>query len=683
MSINLVIEDIGVRDAGKGIARITEKKMQELGLEPYDVVEICGQRKSAIRVMPIVDKDSVKDNSIRIDGITRQNIKSSIKEKVIIKKADILTTKKIVLSPISSKSLLFLNDTKILLTQLNSIVVTAGDRLLLKLPGNKSEEFKVISTNPSSASVIDKKTQIDIKRLSVSEQEKKITTYSDIGGLQEQLKKIKDLVELPLMHPEIFSRLGIDPPKGLLLVGPPGTGKTLLARAIAQECGVNFILVNGPEIVRKFYGESEALLREIFQNASDKQPSILFIDEIDAVAPKRDRVHGEVEKRIVGQLLALMDGLKDRGKVIVLAATNMPNSIDPALRRPGRFDKEIVLNPPNFPARKEILDIHTRGMPLDGDVDLDEIANITSGFVGADLEMLCKDAALISVQKLTNKESVDYNLLDTITISNANFVEAVNGIEPSAIREIFIETPKVRWDDIGGLEEIKEILTKVVINPIKNNEFREKMPKGIMLYGPPGSGKTMLAKALANISGMNFISIKGPELVSKYLGESEEKIKDFFNKARQVSPSILFIDEIDSICRAGIESEKSNTHRIVSQLLLEMDGFKDLNNVIVLAATNKIEYIDKSLLRSGRFDLLLETSNPHIDDILKIFHLKKESKALNVEVTDKQLKTLLLDFNGADIDTLFNLAFQFSETSEINHPSIQKAVYEIQKRKKI
>ena len=378
-----------------------------------------------------------------------------------------------------------------------------------------------------------------------------------------------------------------------------------------------------------------------------------------------------------------MDGLKDRGKVIVLAATNMPNSIDPALRRPGRFDKEIVLNPPNFPARKEILDIHTRGMPLDDDVDLDEIANITSGFVGADLEMLCKDAALISVQKLTNKESVDYNLLDTITISNANFVEAVNGIEPSAIREIFIETPKVRWDDIGGLEEIKEILTKVVINPIKNNEFREKMPKGIMLYGPPGSGKTMLAKALANISGMNFISIKGPELVSKYLGESEEKIKDFFNKARQVSPSILFIDEIDSICRAGIESEKSNTHRIVSQLLLEMDGFKDLNNVIVLAATNKIEYIDKSLLRSGRFDLLLETSNPHIDDILKIFHLKKESKALNVEVTDKQLKTLLLDFNGADIDTLFNLAFQFSETSEINHQSIQKAVYEIQKRKKI
>jgi len=683
MSVDLVIEDIGVKDAGKGIARITPKKMIELGLEPYDIIEICGQRKSAIRVMPMGDNDSAKDDSIKIDGLTRQNIKSSIKEKVIIKKAELMTTKKIVLSPTNSKSLLFMNDTKILLTQLSTIVVTAGDKLHLKLPGNKTEEFKVISTNPSSPSVVDKKTKIDIKRLSGEQQEKKITTYSDIGGLHEQLKKIKDLVELPLKHPEIFSRLGIDPPKGLLLVGPPGTGKTLLARAIAQECGVNFILVNGPEIVRKFYGESEALLREIFQSASDKQPSILFIDEIDAVAPKRDRVHGEVEKRIVGQLLALMDGLKDRGKVIVLAATNMPNSIDPALRRPGRFDKEIVLDAPSISARKEILDIHTRGMPLDDDVNLDEIASITSGFVGADLEMLCKDAALISVQKLTSDESVNYNLLDSITISNTNFIEAVNGIEPSAIREIFVETPKVKWNEIGGLDEIKEMLTKVVINPIRNNENREKMPKGIMLYGPPGSGKTMLAKALANISGMNFISIKGPELVSKYMGESEEKLKDFFNKARQVSPSILFIDEIDSICPFSNDSQKSNTHRIVSQLLLEMDGFKDLTNVIVLAATNKIEYIDRSLLRSGRFDLLLETKNPGTDDILAIFDIKKESKALNVEITEKQLKTLLKGFNGADIDTLFNLSSQFSETSKVDYRSLQKAAHEIQKRKEI
>ena len=392
MSIDLIIEDIGIKDAGKGFARISEKKMLQLGLEPYDVVEICGQRKSAIRIMPMNKEDSDKDDSIKIDGLTRQNIQSSIKEKVIIKKAELLVTNKIVLSPTNPKSLLFMNDTKILLTQLNSIVVTAGDKLQLKLPGNKTEEFKVVSTNPSSPSVVDKKTKIDIKRLNVLSQEKKITTYSDIGGLQEQMKKVKDLVELPLKHPEIFSRLGVEPPKGLLLVGPPGTGKTLLARAIAQECGVNFVLVNGPEIVRKFYGESEALLREIFQNASDKQPSILFIDEIDAVAPKRDRVHGEVEKRIVGQLLALMDGLKDRGKVIVLAATNMPNSIDPALRRPGRFDKEIVLDAPSFSARKEILEIHTRGMPLNSDVNLDEISNATSGFVGADLEMLCKDS---------------------------------------------------------------------------------------------------------------------------------------------------------------------------------------------------------------------------------------------------------------------------------------------------
>jgi transitional endoplasmic reticulum ATPase len=623
------------------------------------------------------------DNSIKIDGLTRQNIKSSIKEKVIIKKAELLTTNKIVLSPSSAKSLLFMNDTKILLTQLNGIVVTAGDKIQVKMPGNKSEEFNVISTNPSSPSVIDKKTKIDIKRLSGKSQERKITTYSDIGGLQEQLKKIKDLVELPLKHPEIFSRLGIDPPRGLLLVGPPGTGKTLLARAIAQECGVNFIVVNGPEIVRKFYGESEALLREIFQSASDKQPSILFIDEIDAVAPKRDRVHGEVEKRIVGQLLALMDGLKDRGKVIVLAATNMPNSLDAALRRPGRFDKEIFLDAPNLSARKEILEIHTRGMPLDEDVNLDEISSMTSGFVGADLEMLCKDAALMSVQKLTNKESVDYDLLDSITISNHNFIQAANGIEPSAIREIFIETPKVDWDEIGGLEDLKEILTKVVINPIKKNKFREKMPKGIMLYGPPGSGKTMLAKALANTTGMNFISIKGPELISKYLGESEEKLKDFFVKARQVSPSILFIDEIDSICTTNKDSLNSGTQRIISQLLLEMDGFKDLSNVVVLAATNKIQLIDKALLRSGRFDLLLETKNPSILELISMFEIKKKAKSLDISPSKKQLEILLKDFNGADIDTMFNLAVQFSDTLKIDYESLKRAVNEIQKRKNI
>ncbi|MBT4435888.1 AAA family ATPase, partial [bacterium] len=384
MTINLIIEDIGVKDAGKGFARITSRKMTELGLQPLDVIEICGQRKSAIRVMPMSAEDDEKHSCIKIDGITRQNIKSTIKDKIVLKKVELLSTNKIVLSPANSKSLLFMSDTKILLSKMNGLVVSVGDKLFVKLPGNKSEEFNVLSTNPSSSSVIDSKTKIEIKRVKANSEPKKLTTYSDIGGLSEQLKKIKDLIELPLKHPEIFSRLGIEPPRGLLLVGPPGTGKTLLARAIAQECGVNFTLVNGPEIVRKFYGESEALLREIFQSASDKQPSILFIDEIDAVAPKRDRVHGEVEKRIVGQLLALMDGLKDRGKVIVLAATNMPNSLDPALRRPGRFDKEITLDPPNLLARKEILEIHSRGMPLDKNVDFDTIASSTSGFVGAD-----------------------------------------------------------------------------------------------------------------------------------------------------------------------------------------------------------------------------------------------------------------------------------------------------------
>ena len=683
MTINLIIEDIGVKDAGKGFARITSRKMTELGLQPLDVIEICGQRKSAIRVMPMSAEDDEKHSCIKIDGITRQNIKSTIKDKIVLKKVELLSTNKIVLSPANSKSLLFMSDTKILLSKMNGLVVSVGDKLFVKLPGNKSEEFNVLSTNPSSSSVIDSKTKIEIKRVKANSEPKKLTTYSDIGGLSEQLKKIKDLIELPLKHPEIFSRLGIEPPRGLLLVGPPGTGKTLLARAIAQECGVNFTLVNGPEIVRKFYGESEALLREIFQSASDKQPSILFIDEIDAVAPKRDRVHGEVEKRIVGQLLALMDGLKDRGKVIVLAATNMPNSLDPALRRPGRFDKEIRLDPPNLLARKEILEIHSRGMPLDKNVDFDTIASSTSGFVGADLEMVCKDAALISVQKLTEEDSINYELLDSILISNENFIEAAQNIEPSAIREIFVETPKVEWSDIGGLSDVKEILEKVVIEPIKKNKFRERMPKGIMLYGPPGSGKTMLAKALANISGMNFISIKGPELISKYLGESEELLKDFFNKARQVSPSILFFDEIDSICSSSSQdSSFSSNHRIMSQLLLEMDGFKDLSNVVVLAATNKIENVDSALLRSGRFDLLLETTNPGKDDLRKIFNIKLKSKKIKL-LTEFDYNELIDNFNGADIDTMFNLAVQFTNKLELDYSNLEKAANEIRKRKRI
>ena len=683
MTINLIIEDIGVKDAGKGFARITSRKMTELGLQPLDVIEICGQRKSAIRVMPMSAEDDEKHSCIKIDGITRQNIKSTIKDKIVLKKVELLSTNKIVLSPANSKSLLFMSDTKILLSKMNGLVVSVGDKLFVKLPGNKSEEFNVLSTNPSSSSVIDSKTKIEIKRVKASSEPKKLTTYSDIGGLSEQLKKIKDLIELPLKHPEIFSRLGIEPPRGLLLVGPPGTGKTLLARAIAQECGVNFTLVNGPEIVRKFYGESEALLREIFQSASDKQPSILFIDEIDAVAPKRDRVHGEVEKRIVGQLLALMDGLKDRGKVIVLAATNMPNSLDPALRRPGRFDKEIRLDPPNLLARKEILEIHSRGMPLDKNVDFDTIASSTSGFVGADLEMVCKDAALISVQKLTEEDSINYELLDSILISNENFVEAAQNIEPSAIREIFVETPKVEWSDIGGLSDVKEILEKVVIEPIKKNKFRERMPKGIMLYGPPGSGKTMLAKALANISGMNFISIKGPELISKYLGESEELLKGFFNKARQVSPSILFFDEIDSICSSSSQdSSFSSNHRIMSQLLLEMDGFKDLSNVVVLAATNKIENVESALLRSGRFDLLLETTNPGKDDLRKIFNIKLKSKKIKL-LTEFDYNELIDNFNGADIDTMFNLAVQFTNKLELDYSNLEKAANEIRKRKRI
>ncbi|MBT89072.1 MAG: AAA family ATPase [Spirochaetales bacterium] len=684
MVIDLTIEDLGVKDAGKGFARISSIKMSQLGVAPLDIVEICGQRRSAIRIMPINSGKNEHLDSIKIDGITRQNIQSTINDKVTLKKIKSLNTNKIVLSPTNTKSLLFLNDTKILLPKLDGYVVTSGDKLVVRLPGAKSEEFKVLSTSPSPPSVVNSKTIIEIKRLEQSESHKKITTYDDVGGLKEQLKNVKDLIGLPLKHPEIFSRLGIEPPKGILLVGPPGTGKTLLARAVAQECGVNFKLVNGPEIVRKFYGESEALLRDIFQNASDNQPSIIFIDEIDALAPKRDRVQGEVEKRIVGQLLALMDGLQDRGRVVVLAATNMPNLIDSALRRPGRFDKEIALDPPNALGRKEILEIHTRGMPLDKDVDLESVANITSGFVGADIEMLCKDAALFSIREVTKKDVIDYEILDSITVSYGDFMEALKNIKPSAIREIFVETPKVTWQEIGGLTKVKKTLENVVVNPIKDTKKSVKMPKGIMLYGPPGTGKTMLAKALANIGGLSFISVKGPELISKYLGESEQLVRDFFYKARQVSPSILFFDEIDSICSISFEKDSTiaTSHRVLSQFLLEIDGFKDLSNVIVLAATNKIHSIDKSLLRSGRFDLLLETTNPDTQELKEILEIKKESKNIKFNF-DSSLDDLIKDFNGADIDTMLNLAVQFSEDVTLDYNHVERAIDEIRKRKEI
>ena len=676
MSIKLKLEDLGVKDSGKGFARIPTALMQELGIEPLDVVEIFGKRKSAIRLMPSPD---TKNNYIKVDGITRQNINMSLNDFVTIKKINVEKTKKIVLSPTNSQSLLFNDDSKILLNKIDGQVVTSGDSISATMPGGKVESFKVMALAPSGSSIINSKTKVEIKRVD-SQNKENITSYDDIGGLGEQLKKIKDLVELPLKHPEIFYRLGIDAPRGILLAGPPGTGKTLLARAIANECGVNFKIVNGPEIVRKFYGESEALLREIFQSAADNQPSILFIDEIDAIAPKRDRVHGEVEKRIVGQLLALMDGLKDRGKIIVLAATNLPNSIDSALRRPGRFDKEIFLDPPNFEGRKEIFSIHSRGMPLEDGIDFDLLSSLSSGFVGADIEMVCKDAALNSVQKLLGATDISYDEVDQIKINQDNFLSALSTIQPSAIREIFVETPKVKWEEIGGLKETKKILEKVIIDPLKVSSD-SVLPKGIMLYGPPGSGKTMIAKALANNSGMNFISIKGPELLSKYLGESEQLIKNFFNKARQVSPSILFFDEIDSICSSSLEkSSDSVTSRILSQILLELDGFSELNNVVILAATNKIEKIDKSLLRSGRFDLLLETPLPDKNEVSEILQIKIKDKEI-IYNYDKNCLNKLKDFNGADIDTMLNLAVQFSDSKELSNYGVNKAIDEIYKRK--
>jgi len=664
--LSLRISEIAASYALKGYARISKQNMEELGISSWDLIEIGGKRKTVVRAIPLESANGDGESVIETDIVTRDNAKARIDDFVVVRKADSKNATKVTLAPRNKALLYNTQHHKYLNNRLHGVPMTVGDKISVNFPGSKVEEFDVLSTLPSNSVVVNNTTKLDIRRRSAAGNDARVLGYEDIGGLDEQVKKIKEMIELPIKFPQIFERLGIDPPRGVLLVGPSGSGKTLIARAIAHETNANFQVINGPEIIHKFYGESEARIRNIFDVATRNQPSIIFLDELDAIAPKREKANGDVEKRVVAQLLTLMDGLRERGNVIVIGATNLPDVIDPSLRRPGRFDREIVLGVPDSNSRTEIMKIHSRSMPLADDVDYDKLSDLTQGFVGADLENLCREAAMISLRRtipdIELEDSFhDFDSIKPLTVNMDDFLEALKDVEPSAIKEILVEIPKVSWDDVGGLEDIKEKLTECVILPLKHKNLFDaaniKAPKGIMLSGPPGTGKTLLARALANESSVNFISIKAAELISKYVGESEQSIREIFKKAKQVAPCIIFFDEIDAIAPSRSSSDTNNvSERVVSQLLTEIDGIEELVDVYVLAATNRIDIIDNALLRSGRFDMIIDFPYPDKNEIREILRIHTKDKPVKKDLKLTKIAVKLEGLTGADIASICNRA---------------------------
>ncbi len=660
-------------DVGLGRARLDTNTRILLNVEVGDVIEIEGARLTAARVFRAKQEDEGK-GIIRIDGYIRRNAKVTISDKVKVRKADTVEADRIILAPLIGKNqrLRFGEGIgefikKVLLKR----PVVEGDEIVvpnITLAGRAGIIFKVVKTMPTHKVVqIGFKTDIEVRDEAPGEFEEsgmEHITYEDIGGLENELQQVREMIELPLKHPELFERLGIDPPKGVILHGPPGTGKTLIAKAVANESNAAFFVINGPEIMSKYYGQSEQRLREIFQNAQKSAPSIIFIDEIDSIAPKREEVTGEVERRVVAQLLTLMDGLRKRGHVIVIGATNRIDALDPALRRPGRFDREVEIGIPDKKGRKEILQIHTRGMPIEGDEEerdklLEELAEITHGFVGADLAALAREAAMNALRRylpdIDLDKPVPTETLENMKVTKNDFMEALKKIEPTVLREVMIEIPSVKWEDIGDLEEAKKVLREAVELPLKNPEKFEKMgiraPRGILLYGPPGTGKTLLAKAAATESQANFISIRGPEIMSKWVGESEKAIRMIFKKARQSSPCIVFLDEIDSIAPRRGFSSSGVTERIVNQLLTSMDGLTNLGGVIVIAATNRPDILDPALLRPGRFDRLVLIPPPDEEGRKKILEVHTRKMPLeNVDLERIASKTK--GYTGADLENL-------------------------------
>ncbi|MDD5007132.1 MAG: CDC48 family AAA ATPase [Syntrophorhabdaceae bacterium] len=686
----LKVKEALPRDVGRAIVRIDPEDMKALGLDVGDIIEIEGKRKTPVKLMPCYVEERGK-KLIQMDGITRENAKVGIDEKVKIRKVNHKPAARVTVSPLTLSSLSQKDrDVRYIGTLIEGLPVITGDRVRVTLFGSRSSDFKVLSTNPDGVVVINPGTQIQIESREAGEQKTTKISYEDIGGLGHQIQRIREMIELPLKYPQIFERLGIDPPKGVLLYGPPGTGKTLIARSVANETEAYFTSISGPEIMGKFYGESEARLRGIFDDAQKHAPSIIFIDEIDAIAPKREDMGGEkqVERRVVAQLLSLLDGLQSRGQVIVIGATNIPNTLDPALRRPGRFDREISIPIPDKNGRLHILQIHTRGMPLSGEthqgsgatsngVDLEKLAEISHGFVGADLEALAREAAMSALRKILPKidfevDEIPYETLLKLEVTMDDFFDAMKEVEPSAIREVFVEVPDVRWDDVGGLEDIKQELKEAVEWPIKYADvFRTastQPPKGILLHGPPGTGKTLLAKAVASETKVNFISIKGPSLMSKFVGESEKGVREVFKTAKQASPAIIFFDEIDAILprRGSGIGESGVTERVVSQFLAEMDGIEELKGVVVLAATNRLDMIDPALLRGGRFDLVIELPFPDEDARFSIFEIHTQNKPLGNDVDLHALARESDNLAGSDIEFLCRKASMLAIREFIN-----------------
>ncbi|MEM0051887.1 MAG: CDC48 family AAA ATPase [Sulfolobales archaeon] len=650
------------KDATRGKVRIDLSVMRELGVEAGDVVEILGKRSTVAVVWPSYPEDEGK-GIIRMDGVIRKNAGVSIGDKVVVRKAEAKEALMVKLA-VATQSYTISTDANFInyvLKRLIDYPLVEGDNVLIPVLG-QSIPFVVVQTKPSGPVVVKEGTKLIILERPADFTRVSRVTYEDIGGMRNIIERVRELIELPLKYPELFRKLGIEPPKGVLLYGPPGCGKTLLAKAVANEIDAYFIAINGPEIMSKFYGESEARLREIFEEAKKHAPSVIFIDEIDAIAPKRDEVVGEVERRVVAQLLALMDGLESRGDVIVIAATNRPHAIDPALRRPGRFDREIEIPLPDKQGRLEILQIHTRNMPLAKDVDLIKIAEITHGYTGADLAALAKEAALNALRRYLpkidlSKNEIPTELLDSIEVTMDDFIHALNEIVPSGLREIYIEVPEVRWSDIGGLDEVKQQLREVVEWPLKYPESFKRLgiepPKGVLLYGPPGCGKTLLAKAVATESGANFIAVKGPEIMSKWVGESEKAIREIFKKARIYAPSVVFLDEIDSIAPIrGVLEDTHVTERVVSQLLTELDSIEKLRNVAIIAATNRPDLVDPALLRPGRFDRVIYVPPPDRRARLEILKVHTRKVPLASDVDLEKLAELTEGYSGADLEAL-------------------------------
>jgi len=677
--IKLKVAEAVPKDVNRGIARISSENMKRLGLAPGEAVEIIGKKSTAAAVWPGYPEDEALD-IIRIDGTTRRNAEASLRDEVTVRKIIVKPAEKVVLAPQDSVRLSddFENFVK---RQLTGRIIALGDIITVPVLG-MALTMTVVNTQPMKIVRIDGGTEVVITKEPVKGfvNVPKIT-YEDIGGMKRVLEKVREMIELPLKYPELFKHLGIEPPKGVLLYGPTGCGKTLLAKAVANEAGANFYFINGPEIMSKYYGESEEKLRRIFREAEENAPSIIFIDEIDAIASRREEATGEVEKRLVSQLLTLLDGLQQRGQVIVIAATNRPDALDPALRRPGRFDREISIGVPDKNGRKEILLIHSREMPLANDASIDELAELTHGYTGADLAALCREAAMSALRRVLpeidlKSKKLPAEVLEKIKVERRDFMEALKDVQPSALREVYVEVPEVRWDDIGDLEEVKQQLKETVEWPLKYPDLFERLgvtpSKGVLLFGPPGTGKTMLAKAVATESGCNFIGVRGPEIMSKWVGESERAIRSIFQKARQTAPCIIFLDELDAIAaRRGYRvGESGVTERIVNQLLSEMDGIVVLKNVVIIGATNRLDILDPALLRPGRFDKCVFVPPPDEEGRLAIFKVHTRRMPLGEDVELKRLAKLTEGYTGADIEAVCREAAMCAAREDIKAKSI-------------